>query len=266
MSHPIWPVVTENLAEQLSATQSGIVHPAQLLPYLPLSLECIERTLDGMLSSNRVRKEYENRLQVYVFTESIDKKPQRFAPKQCIYSNEPLTDDTFNVIAPDVRATIESELALLATNDPWPAQANWQHELIYLAANLPAPVSTSAIAGHARLSFNRTEERLQTLQKQGAIHFDGMTNAWTLPPLRYPRAVYTRNDNYIRQFPGAIKEEFELRLVKGLSISLGILLAAMLLTVTARIPFPLVFFGALIIAFFIFIKILKAPAKTLPEL
>ena len=57
MSAPIWPVVTENLAEQLSAAQGGRVHPAQLLPYLPLSLRLIERTLDALTESDRVEKQ-----------------------------------------------------------------------------------------------------------------------------------------------------------------------------------------------------------------
>lgn len=60
MSHLIWPVVTENLAEQLSAAQSGIVHPSQLLPYLPLSL--IEQTLDQLCDSDRVEKQTSNGL------------------------------------------------------------------------------------------------------------------------------------------------------------------------------------------------------------
>ena len=84
--------------------------------------------------------------------------------------------------------------------------------------------------------------------------------------MRYPRPAYARNDSFIRQFPGAIKEELEIRLVKGLSISLVILVIGLLLAVTAKLPFPFVLFGSLLIAFFVFLKIIKAPAKQLPDL
>ena len=266
MSHPIWPVVTENLAEQLSAAQGGIVHPAQLLPYLPLSLELIEQTLDELASSDRVEKQQTNGLTVYIFKESLNKTPHQFDPRQCVYSNEALEDNAFTAVAPSVRTTIEAELANLATNDVWPAQAVWQHELIYLAANLPEPVSTSSIAGHSRLSFKRAEAHLNALQLGGTLQLDTELNTWELAPLRYPRTVYSRHDSYIRQFPGAIKEEFEVRLTKSLALSLLILLLSLMLAVVARLPFPLVFFGGLICASIVFLKILKSPPQPIPEI
>ena len=57
MSEAIWPVVTENLAEQIAATQAGLVHSAELLPYLRLSLELTEQALDEMARSDRICKE-----------------------------------------------------------------------------------------------------------------------------------------------------------------------------------------------------------------
>lgn len=261
MSLPIWPVVAENLAEQLSAAQGGIVHPAQLLPYLPLSLSLVEQTLDALTDSDRVEKQADTQLTTYLFKESLNKAPHKFAPRYCIYSNEPLDGHEYTVITPEVRQKVEAELALSATNEIWPSEAIWEHELLYLLQNLPAPVSTSAIAGHSRLSFKRTEARINQLQAQGAIQENSGSTAWELPPMRYPKPAYTRNDTYIRQFPGAIKEEVEVRLVKGLSYALAILLLSLLIAVGARIPFPIVFVGALIAATFTFIKILKAPAK-----
>ena len=266
MSHPIWPVVTENLAEQLSAAQGGIVHPAQLLPYLPLSLELIEHTLDELATSDRVEKQKQNGLVVYIFKESLNKAPHHFDPRRCVYSDESLDDNAFTAIAPGVRKKIEAELANLAANHTWPAQAVWEHELIYLAENLPNPVSTSSIAGHSRLPFKRAEVHLNELKRRGALQFDSELNTWELPPLRYPRTVYSRNDSYIRQFPGAIKEEDEVRLIKGLSFALAILLLSLMLAVVARLPFPFVFFGGMLVAFFAFLKILKAPPQPIPEI
>ncbi|MGJ8650013.1 MAG: hypothetical protein ACSHX4_06615 [Opitutaceae bacterium] len=265
MSDPIWPVVTENLAEQLSASQGGVVHPTQLLPYLPVSIGLIEQTLDELAESDRVQKETQNGLTTYLFVESLNKPAQKFAPRHCVYSNEPLDDFEYTVLSPETRQKIETELAHTAEHDIWPAEAVWQHELIYLANNLPAPASTSDIAGHSRISFKKVEKRLTELKDHGILNYSMEINAWTLPPLRYPTPVYKRNDLFIRQFPGALQEEVEVRLLKGLSMSLLILIFCFLLAVTARIPFPLVFFGGLAVAAISFFRILKAPPKPLPS-
>ena len=266
MSHPIWPVVTENLAEQLSAAQGGIVHPAQLLPYLPLSLALIEQTLDQLTTSERVKKQNQDGLVAYIFNDSLNKASHTFNPRRCVYSDEALDEKAFTAITPSVRKKIEAELTNLAGNDTWPAHAVREHELVYLAANLPEPVSTSSIAGHSRLPFKRAERHLSELKRRGTLQFDSALNTWALPPLRYPRTVYSRQDLFIRQFPGAIKEEFEVRLIKGLSYALGILLLSLIVAIVARLPFPLVFFGSLIIAFFTFINILKAAPQPIPEI
>lgn len=265
MSDPIWPVVTENLAEQISASQSGVVHPVQLIAYLPLSLRLIEQTLDELVSSDRVEKQTVNGLNAYIFKESVDRQPHKFAPTLCIYSNEPLDGYEFSVIAKDVRLKIEAELSYLAENDIWPSEAVWEHELIYLANNRPAPTSTSNIAGHSRIAFKKVEQRLSELKDRGILRFKAEDKTWELPPLRYPTPVYKRNDPFIRQFPGALQEEMEVRLLKGLSVSLLILLFCFVLAITARIPFPFVLFGGLITATIAFFRIFKAPPKPLPS-
>ena len=266
MSRPIWPVVTENLALQLSATQGGIVHAAQLMPYVPLSIELIEQTLDALAESERVQKQTINHFSAYLFQESFNQPQHTFAPRFCVYSNEPLDDHKYSAISEDVRKTIETELATLANSDTWPAEAVWEHEIIYLMANLPEPISTSLLAGRSRLSFKRIEKRLMKLRNKGILLFDPEINTWSLPPLRYPRPVYARNDNFIRQFPGAVKEELEVRIVKGLSLSLGVLLLSFILAFIGRLPFPIIFFGGIACAFAVFLKVLKSRPKPIPEL
>lgn len=265
MSAPIWPVVTENLAEQLSASQGGIVHAAQLLPYLPVSLTLIETTLEELSASPQVVKQVNDGLTAYLFKESIDQAPHKFAPTHCIYSNEALDGHEFSVIAPEIRKQVEAELAELAAGDVWPAEAVWEHELIYLANNLTAPVTASKIAGHSRLSFKKVEQRLAELKARGIIQCERKLSSWELPPMRYPRPPYKRHDQFIRQFPGALQEETELRLLKALGYSLVILLLCFALAVTARVPFPFVLFGGLGIAAIVFIKTFRAPPKPLPS-
>ncbi|WP_269523490.1 hypothetical protein [Coraliomargarita parva] len=266
MNHPIWTVVAENLAEQLAASQGGILYPVQLLPFLPLSLTQVEGILEELSASDRVARQDVDSLRAYVFEDSLNKPPQHFAPQSCVYSNEPLEGPEFTAIRAEVRKTVENELSVMAEQEVWPAEAVWEHELVYLAQNLPSPVTTSEIAGHSRLPFKKVELRLEELNQKGALRFNPELNSWELPGLRYPKAAYDRHDRFIRQFPGAIREEFEVRLIKGLSASFAILLACLLLAVTAKLPFPILFFGGLIAAVLCFFKILKTPAKPLPEL
>lgn len=265
MSDPIWPVVTENLAEQLSASQGGLVHPAQLLPYLPVSIGLIEKTLDELAESDRVQKQTQDDLNTYLFVESLNKPAQKFAPRHCIYSNEPLDEYEYTVLSTETRQKVESELAHTAQQEIWPAEAVWQHELLYLAQNLTAPVSTSSIAGHSRLPFKKVEQRLAELKENGTLRFNAELGAWETPPLRYPKPAYARNDSFIRQFPGAIKEELEVRLIKALTTALFVLLICFVLAITAKFPFPLVILGGSTIALYVFFRIFKAAPKAIPD-
>lgn len=266
MSNPIWPVVTENLAEQLSAAQGGVVHPTQLLPFLPISLGLIEQTLDELTESHRVEKQTQEGLTAYLFKESFNKPVQKFAPRVCVYSNEPLPDYEYAVLAADIRKTVEAELSIIAQNDVWPADAIWEHELLYLVQNLASPTSTSAIAGHARLSFKKVEQHLNNLKERGILRFSEEMQTWDAPSSRYPRPAYIRNQDFIRQFPGAIKEELETRLVKALCTVFIVLFISLILAFTAKFPFPIVAIGGTAVALYFFFKILKAPAKPAPEL
>ena len=140
-----------------------------------------------------------------------------------------------------------------------------EHALVYLAANLPDPPTSRSIASHARQPLKRAESELQQLQQRGALQFDPAANAWASPPLRYTHDAYTANEQFLLRLPAAAKEELERRLVKALSYSLGILVGCLMLAIVARIPFPLVFFGGLLVAFLTFLKILKAPPPAIPE-
>lgn len=266
MSEPIWPVVTENLAEQIAASQSGLVHPSQLLPYLPLSLEQIEQTLDGMIVAERIHKDRADGLVAYTFVEFMDRPARAFRPERGVYSDDPLDQSDFSAITPDTRRAIEGELGALAASDRWPADAVWQHELIYLIRNLPAPVQLSAIAGHSRLPFRKVEEKLKILQKLGAVRFDLNSLTYSLPPMEYPKSAYRRHDAFIRRFPGARKEEDEIRLIKGLFRAFIVLAICGAVAVTAKLPFPLVFGGGVIVAAIAFVRALRAQPKPIPNL
>lgn len=266
MSNPIWPVVAENLAEQLAAAQGGRVHPVQLLPFLPLSLQQVEGILDELCETDRVNKEASEGLLAYTFNEYLDRPPVRFNPQQGVYSNEPLDKQEFSAVCPQVRDQIHTELGILAEQDPWPGDAVWQHEIIYLLRNLQGPVFLSSVAGHSRMSFKKVEERMNQLIEMGAVSYSESTKSYELPPLDYPKPAYKRHDAFIRQFPGALKEEMETRILKALMYTLFIAVMAFVIAITAKIPFPLLLVIAGIGAGITSFRVIFAKPKPLPRL
>jgi len=266
MSNPIWPVVAENLAEQLAASQGGRVHPVQMLPFLPLSLQQATDILDELCETDRVNKAPTDGMLAYTFSEYLDRPPIRFSPQEGVYSSEPLDKQQFTATSPEVSEQVQSELAMLAEQDPWPGDAVWQHELIYLLRNLKAPVFLSALAGHSRLSFKKVEERMNQLVEMGAVNYDPNTHCYELPPLDYPKPAFKRHDAFIRQFPGAMKEEMETRILKTLAFILGIAVVAFLIAITAKIPFPILLVVAGIVSGITAFKIIFAKPKPLPRL
>lgn len=266
MNPPTWPVVVENLAEQISAAQSGIVHPTQLLPFLPLSLGLIEATLDALCASDRLDKAICNGYTTYLFTESLDRPPHKLILTHCVYSNEPLNSLALTAVSASVRVTIESELKNLALADAWPAAAVQEHELIYLINNLPEPVHISKVVTHSRLPSKNLNIQLQRLKQQHAIASGQQAFDLQLPPLNYPTVAYQRNATFIRSFPVAIKEELEVRLIKALSSALFVLLCCALLAATARIPFPILFISGISLSAVIALRIFKAVPQPIPEI
>jgi len=265
MNTPIWPVVTENLAEQLAVAQGGRVHPVQLLPYLPLSIQQVEGVLDELCESDRVFKETDSPLTAYIFKEYLDAPPVPFNPQNGVYSNDPLDKREFTAITHEVQGQIQEELGQLAEADPWPGDAVWQHELLYLLTNLKSPVFLSALAGHSRMSFKKVERRVDELVELGAVEASSDPREYQLPPLAYPKPAYMRHDAFIRQFPGAIHEELESRLLRALLYVLIISLLCLLIAFTARFPFPLLLMGGGLVAGITFFKTLFAKPKPLPD-
>lgn len=260
-----WPVVVENLAEQLAATQGGVVHPVQLLPYLPVSLWMVEHVLDKLAESDFVEKDRVGDLVSYHFPQFVDRPQVPFSPERCVFSNTPLPEGAEQVLSEDVIREVENELRVLAENDPWPANANWQHELVYLIQNQSVAARISEIAGQSRLPFRQVEEKVKQLAKLGAVKLGEKTGTVELPPLSYPHKQYERQAAFIRLFPGALREEMEVRLVRALLAVVGIMAGCFVLAFVLRIPFLLLVLLGATFSLITFWRIFKAPPKSLPS-
>tara|TARA_B110000438_G_scaffold286670_1_gene318131 strand:+ start:1836 stop:2612 length:777 start_codon:yes stop_codon:yes gene_type:complete len=257
--------VVENLAERLAASQSGVVHPVQLLPYVPVSLWMVEQVLDKLATSDFVEKDRVGDFVSYHFPQFVDRPQTAFKPERCVFSNAPLPEDSAQVLSEDVIREVENELRTLAESDPWPANANWQHELVYLMQNLSGSVRISDLAGHSRMAFRQVEEKVKQLAKLGAVSLDPNTGTVELPPLAYPQSQYERQAAFIRLFPGALKEEYEVRLVRALLYVIGIMVLCFLAAFFVRVPFFILLIFGVVTSGVTFLRILRAAPQPLPK-
>ncbi len=236
--------VLENTAERIAEANSGRVFPAQLLPCLPVSLEMVSEHLDEMVDDTVVFRREEEGLTFYEFAELVDHDPHPVSTTQCVHCSDSIKPADKHLLCFACNDELLRELLSLAETTAWPAQAVWQHEIFYLAAQRKNPVPVADIAGHSRLTLKKVKERLAELERgnytRRDLDFAGKNSGYVFPLLDYPREVFRRNDKSIRLHPSSYKEELEMRLIKSLISLVVIMIVCLGLSIGVRIPFPLV--------------------------
>lgn len=234
--------IIENLACREAERHDGTVAPAQLLPYLPISLGLIKAVLDATAEDENVTRSDDNGIVVYKWGTSP--KPSTEAPpaehaSECVACAADAADAS--PLCGACAELLQRELADLANRTGWPAQALVEHEIIYRATEDGATQwAPEALAGRTRFTLRNLRGRLKLLAKEHIIA-DAMTAPsphYRFPTTPYDRAAYERNMQVIRRYPSARLEDMEQRLVRIMgALAAGVL--AMLLLALCRIPLPL---------------------------
>jgi hypothetical protein len=239
----------ENLAVRVAATQGGRVHPNDLIPWLPVSLEIIIQRLDEMVDDTIVFREEEDGLKRYVFQELSASEPKTLYLNYCVHCDSDGRISPNMPLCPNCEELALKELSKLAEKTAWPAEAVWQHEILHIASDTPRPVGVADIAARSRLTIGRVQQRLKDLVKMGCARAEideaQARLVYHFPPIQYKREAFLRHDQFIRTHPASLKDEWELRLVRALSWFIAIVLAAFALGFFAKIPLPLSLLGAL---------------------
>ncbi|WP_309380760.1 hypothetical protein [Cerasicoccus frondis] len=233
---PLLTAIVENLAERIAARNSGWVTANELLAYLPVSLEMVSEVMDGMVDRQVVFHGGIDGLNVYEFFELIGEKSDEPIGGKDIYTGEKL-DDEHEIFSPETRNRLETEIRERAQVDAWPANAVWQHELLYVTAATKGPVRLAEVAGHSRLMLSQVKAKLKELAKGKYCALEEVDGhySYRFPYMEYSPEAFRRHDQAIRRYPSSRRDEFEVKVMKLLlswiAIAVGSLVAAFILRI-----------------------------------
>ena len=244
----------ENIAFRLAEQRGGTITPAELLPYLPVSLELIAEILNDVVAeSTAISVETKNGILHYTFTSAQSSQPTDSSLRvtHCVCCDEDVRIGVDDILCGDCAATVERALKTESETNGWPASAVYQHEVCYLAARIPSPVSAEKLASRSRFTVRRMRRKLELLAQGSFVRKEAGAEQYSFPPAPYPRERYLKNIKTIRSLPASITEDIEVRVVHIL-IALGILFLVLLGFAFWGFPFPLLltsfFFTAPILA------------------
>lgn len=242
----------ENLAERIAASQGGRITANDLIPYLPVSLSIIEKHLDEMVDDCVFFSAVRDGIKTYEFAELIDAEPRPMPKGVCIHCGDDAPVDEGMSLCYACHDGLGRDLLKLAESTAWPAEAIWQHELLYIMSTADGPIRIADVAGRSRLTLSQVKTRLAELARRGfarqVMDYRNKTATYEMPPIHYRRAAYRRQDKFIRLHPSSLKDEWEVKIVKSLVVLVAALLACFVLRFLIRWPLPILLAGGAAVA------------------
>lgn len=243
----------ENLAYRLAERQGGRIAPIHLLPYLPVSLGIIKDCLDKMVDGTAVLSHSSDHITEYQFASyvSSDANPELGALRvsSCLSCDADIAYESGEVLCAYCTKILFGELGKLAEKTGWPAQAVYEHEILYIASTSAVPVHAEDLAGRSRYTLRNMRQKLDKMILSGFLReeLDQKKRSVTyhFPNIEYPRSLYRRNMGIIRTYPASVMEEVQLKVTK-IFLTFGSMFLGMVVLAFLRIPYPL-----LILLFFI---------------
>lgn len=236
--------VIENLACRIAERSGGRIAANHLLPYLPVSLAVVDACLAEMVDGTSVLTEEADNVRWYEFPAYSDSPPRdgMLAVETCVACDTDVPRRPGRVVCPACTDVLRHELNALADRTAWPAQAVYEHEVLHLAADHGGPVRAEALAGRSRYTLRNMRGKLEamTLGKHLRQELNSENGALTyhFPRINYPKDLYRRNAQVIREYPASMTEELQLRLVR-IIIALAILMFGLFALAFFGVPFPI---------------------------
>jgi hypothetical protein len=244
--------VIENAACRVAQLRAGRLSPHHVMPYLPVSLEMLCECLNGMVDGAAVSVESNDGVVEYVFSAYADQPVGGgvLAVSNCVGCSADL-DGAEGILCGACADGFRSELSVLAEKTGWPAQAVYEHEILYLAARESGPVVAETLAGASRYTLRSMKKKLAAMAENRFLNTEPGGKADTVrycfPPLVYPRNLFRKNQEIIRSYPASVMEDVEQRIVRVLFV-LGCIFLLMLVLAFWGIPFPLLMPAFLVVA------------------
>jgi hypothetical protein len=238
--------VIENIACRLAESAGGKITPHYILPYLPISLGIVEHCLNNMVDGTSITSSVENNLTTFSFAAYRSAEEKQEIPlltfKSCVACDADFPGDSQAALCHSCRQSIQPELNRLAEHMGWPAQAVYEHEILYNAAKEKKPMYPAQLAAVSRFTMRSMSRKLEHLADcrfaiREKLPAKGLTT-YQFPPVSYPRKLYRANMDVIMTYPASVMEEVQLKLTR-IFITLGCMLLTMLAAAFWGIPFPL---------------------------
>ncbi len=235
--------VMENTACRVAQLRAGRLAPHHVMPYLPVSLGMLRDCLDAMVDGAAVSSESKDGVVEYVFSAYADQPAGDgvLAVSNCVGCSAEL-DAGGEILCGACADAFRQELSVLAEKTGWPAQAVYEHEILYLAARQKGAVAAETLAGASRHTLRSMKKKLARMAEGRFLKTEPGDKPGTVryrfPSLVYPQNLYRKNQAVIRAYPASVMEDMEQRIVRILFV-LGCIFIAMLALAFWGIPFPL---------------------------
>jgi hypothetical protein len=169
----------------------------------------------------------------------------------CLSCGGDLPSNHSRVLCPACFKTLHQELNRLAERIGWPAQAVYEHEILYLASRHAGAVAAEALAGRSRYTLKRMRQKLNILALKNALRQEIDQAAgemrYLFPDIDYPRKCYRENMAIINSYPASVMEEVQIKVVRIL-FTLGFVLIGLLVLAFLHVPFSLLMLLFLVLA------------------
>jgi hypothetical protein len=244
--------VMENTACRVAQLRAGRLAPHHVIPYLPVSLEMLCDGLNAMVDGAAVCAESKDGVVEYVFSAYADQPAGdgMLAVSNCVGCSAEL-DAGGEILCGACADGFRQELSVLAEKSGWPAQAVYEHEILYLAARQKGPVAAETLAGASRYTLRSMKKKLARMAESRFLKAEpgdkSGTVVYRFPALAYPQNLFRKNQAVICSYPASVMEDMEQRIVRILFV-LGCIFLAMLALAFWGIPFPLLVPAFLVVA------------------
>jgi hypothetical protein len=171
--------------------------------------------------------------------------------KSCVACDADFRQGSQSALCHKCRAAIEPELSRLAEHMGWPAQAVYEHEILYNASKEKKPMHPAQLAAVSRFTLRSMLRKLEHLATNRfavkEMHPAKGITTYQFPPVEYPRKLYRANMDLILTYPASVMEEVQLKLTK-IFLMLGVMLLIMLGLAFWGAPFPIILLGFIVVA------------------
>lgn len=244
--------IIENLAGLIAERNGGKVIANDLVPYLPVSVKLIRLALDDMVDDSSVVCDDSKDFPEYVFS-GIKPQEQHYAiqaQEHCISCGCSIKPFKNLMLCGTCNDVFRKELNALAAKSGWPAEAVYEHEILYLAAAYSEPVEAGKLAARSRYTLRNMKKKLQILCHHKTTRKitteSSEPDFYEFPSIHYPQPYFRTNMDLIRSYPSSLAEETEIKAVKIITTVAIYALILFLAAFLFHLPFPIMI-GLLIV-------------------